>query len=166
MIPLFHTNFSDSSFSAADFCVTVEPRCEKVIKINVKNHFISTGIVPNIVLADGVYLCSSIVNVNKNHTAITTVLNTIEKSVKISNLEVLLDELLSEFYNSQDNKDKLRSDDFLHESIKNPFSPAEKESTAFNHILQVNSRSERLKLLTENLRISHLNCEEKKLIIS
>lgn len=51
------------------------------------------GILENFVILQGVFISSSIVKVNKNSTALTSVLNTTEKTVEINKISLELEPL-------------------------------------------------------------------------
>lgn len=118
--------------------ILLKPRTETVVNVQILNSEISEGICPEIEILQGVYLCPSIVKVNNNH-AITSILNTTEKSVKINEIKIKLEEL-------------------NHISENNEYYNIRK-------ISQNNFRPERLQQITQLLRIDHLNEEEKQTLI-
>lgn len=118
----------------------LKPRCETIIKIKVINSNINEGICPDVPILDGVYLCPSIVRIDKTKHAITSILNTTEKEVKIKNIEIYLDDI-----SFSDNKN-------IMQISKNNNS--------------VDSDSSRLSKITNLLRTDHLNQEEKSSLIS
>lgn len=112
----------------------LKPRSETVVRAKILNPEIKEGICPEIHIYDGVYLAKSIVKV-ENNTALTTILNTTNQSIKISKLNLVLEKF------------------------------NEKTSTILN-LSSENDKSlpHRLKTLRNNLRLDHLNEEEKKSI--
>lgn len=70
----------------------LQPRSETLIEFDVLNPGIKEGIVPQVNYPiDGVYLAKSIVKVNKNNKAITSVINTNESPVNIMQLQLNLE---------------------------------------------------------------------------
>lgn len=120
--------------------IILSPRSETVIKIKIINSHLNEGICPDIHILDDVVICPSIVKVIDNNYALTTVLNSSEKSVKISQLDVMLE----------------------------PLPTNRVQSVSVNHISrnsEQNSLSDRLQKITSLLRIDHLNKEEKSSLL-
>lgn len=97
------------------------------------------GICPDIQILDGVYLCPSLVKTTNNY-AITSILNTTEKYVEIENIKINLESVSTE------------------------------SETNVTQILQTSSintnySSNRLKEISNSLRTSHLNKEEKESLV-
>lgn len=116
--------------------ITLAPRSETIVKIQVVNPEIEEGICPQVPILDDVFLCPSIVKLIDNRHAITSILNTSEKTVKISQLEIVLEPLP----HSED--------------------PVYINKVTSNKSFQ-NSKSDRLTKISESLRTDHLNNEEK-----
>lgn len=85
-IPLLSENQATLSNS-----ITLQPRSETFIEINIENPNIEEGILPTIQLPRGVYLSKSIVKVNKNKRAVASVLNTRVISQKLDPISVTLE---------------------------------------------------------------------------
>ncbi|CAH2098978.1 unnamed protein product [Euphydryas editha] len=121
--------------------LVIEPRCEKVISIFVKNPNLREGIISeSIKISEGVYLCPSIVKVHESK-ALTMCLNTTDKEVKINKLFVKLEPIAN---NDQETREiiklnKIRNDETY--------------------------RGNRLDKLKQTLRIDNLNKEEKESLI-
>lgn len=120
--------------------VIIEPRCEKVISVNIVGPEISEGIITESkMLAEGVYVCPSIVKV-KDSKALTVCLNTTNKEIKLRNVQVEVEPL----------------------NIKN-------EMDEIMNINTINSEgkfeSSRLNKLEQTLKTDHLNKEERKSLI-
>lgn len=120
--------------------VIIEPHCEKVISVNIVGPEISEGIITESkMLAEGVYVCPSIVKV-KDSKALTVCLNTTNKEIKLRNVQVEVEPL----------------------NIKN-------EMDEIMNINTINSEgkfeSSRLNKLEQTLRTDHLNKEERKSLI-
>lgn len=112
----------------------LNPRSETVIQVDILNSGITQGICPEVVLYDGVYIAKAIVKVDSDNKALTTVLNTRDCEMRINKLKLTLE----------------------------PFN--EKTCSVFltnNSNQKSLARPERLELLKSNLRVSHLNSEEK-----
>lgn len=115
----------------------LDPRSETVIEVEILNKKIDQGICPEMQVCEGVYLAKSLVKVNNNK-ALTTILNTNNQKVKISHIRLVLE----------------------------PFE--ENHSFVFNLKSNYNTETysqDRIKLLKENLRLEHLNDEEKSSIL-
>lgn len=115
----------------------IKSRTETIIEININNPEIKEGIIPELELEKGVYLSKAIVKVNSNNKAFATILNTriIDKTIKP--LSVTLEPL------------PLQSKTLTLHDNKSPSS----------------NKTERETLLRENLRLDHLNSDEKKSIL-
>lgn len=116
-------------------CYVLKPRTETTIQIEILNANVKEGICPQIFITPKVYLAKAIVSV-VNGKANTTILNTSEEELIIDKISVELEPF-----------DPLIASVF---SISPPFTA--------NH-------NERLKILHENLRLDHLNMEEKNSIV-
>lgn len=128
-------NFTQNSNS--NNCFILKPRSETIVKIEITNGELSEGILPPTTILEGVYLCPSLVKViNKNY-ALTSILNTTEKSVKINKIALALEQI--------ENHSNIRT---------------------FKTSSSSNSNSNRLKTITNLLRLDHLNQEEKDSIIN
>lgn len=114
----------------------LEPRSETVIEVDILNKNISQGICPEIKIAEGVYLAKSLVKVNNNK-ALTTILNTADKKLRINKIQLELEPFL--------------------ENASQIFTYKENNSISIQN---------RLNLLHNNLRLSHLNSEEKYSILT
>jgi hypothetical protein len=62
----------------------IQPRTEISIEFDVQNPEIKQGITPDVQILNGVYLCKSITNVISDNRALTTILNTTDKPIRIS----------------------------------------------------------------------------------
>lgn len=115
----------------------LEPRSETIIQVDILNPNISEGICPEIHIATGVFLAKSLVKVT-NGKAITTVLNTENKRLKINKIQLFLEPF-------ETNESRI-------------FYAENNENNPLNN-------QTRLKTLHENLRLSHLNIEEKQSVL-
>lgn len=86
-----HVNQSYQETMPYSFPIIVQPRSESIIPIKIINPEISVGIFPHTTILDGIYLCPSIVQIQSNSIALTSVLNTTERPAKISALSIKLD---------------------------------------------------------------------------
>lgn len=129
-IPL-HLNSNPSS-SQTYF---LNPRSETLVEIDIINGEIVYGICPEITVCEGVYLAKAIVKVHNKNKAFTTILNTNEKKVKVSQIKIALE----------------------------PFN--EHMSYVFNFNEAVVDNNSRIELLKHNLRLEHLNKEEKNSVL-
>lgn len=120
----------------------IKPRSETIVKIEIINSNITEGICPKYEILPGVFLCPSIVRVDRNNQALTSVLNTTEQIVKIKLVQINLDSLAD-----HENSTNIRS--------------FQKTNT-----LPKNYHSERLNKIRNLLRVSHLNEEEKSALIN
>lgn len=115
----------------------LNPRSETIIEVDILNKDISQGICPEIRICEGVYLAKALLKVSNNK-ALTTILNTNEKKVEIKHIKLFLE-------------------------------PFEQEQSIFLNIDENSNPnpnlSDRVKLLKENLRLDHLNNEEKSSIL-
>lgn len=66
------------------FAIYIKPRSEIIIPIKVITSNLNEGILDNIKILKGVFLCASIVRINTDSTVLITIANTTEKTVKIS----------------------------------------------------------------------------------
>lgn len=115
---------------------TLEPRSETVIEVDILNQNITEGICPQINIAEGVYLAKSLVKVN-NGKALTTILNTANRKLRINKIQLELE----------------------------PFLENTSRILNYNENNSINIQ-DRLKLLHENLRLTHLNSEEKRSVLN
>lgn len=106
-------------------------RSESIIQVNISNPHVKEGISPKMQLYEGVFLAKSVVKVNDNNKAITTILNTTDQTLKVSNITLELEEF------------------------------DEPTSVMFNRVSTVNINQNRIKDLEQNLRLDHLNTEER-----
>lgn len=94
-IPIHHVSQSATQLpilSDTITQITVPPRCEYITRINILNPPADrTGILPKIEISEGLFLCESLVSVDSNNQALTSIMNTTEKDVMISNLEFHLE---------------------------------------------------------------------------
>lgn len=122
---------SDKAISAEN-PIIVHPRTETIVEVDILNPEIGQGIIPEVRIMEGVYLCRSMVTVNPNGKAITTILNSRLKMVKISALSVLLEPIEEDSQilnlNTETNQDASRLKK-LEELIQTQhLNPEEKES--------------------------------------
>lgn len=116
---------------------TIKPRCETIIPIEILNPEMKEGIVDDVTILEGVYLCPSIVTVNSRSIALTSLLNTTDKSVKISKIQVTLTPI------ARDTNSNIEC-----------------------YSQSTNANSDRLNKITKALRTDHLNTEERESLIS
>lgn len=131
------TNITNQSY-------VIQPRSESIVKINILNsppNSCCEGIIPKMKILDEVFLCESLVKVNRDNTAITSILNITEKSVLIKNISIHVD------YVNIENFEQLAT-----------LNPVSKVNTN-------NFQSTRLDNITKSLRIEHMNHEETKSIV-
>lgn len=135
------TSFSNTESSINSNQIILNPRSETVVKIKIINSHLKEGICPDINILDDVVLCPSIVKVIDEDYALTTILNSSEKHVKIDQLEILLE----------------------------PLPSIENKSLSINSIsnsqVEQNSSSNRLNKIASLLRTDHLSEEEKSSLI-
>lgn len=118
-------------------CYYLPPRSETIVEVGILNKNISEGLSPEIQLCTDVYLAKALLKVNKNGKAFTTILNASEKLIKINKLNLYLEEIpYLQCYH-------------LAESSVNNF-----------------ENSNRLDVLQSNLRLDHLNSEEKSELLN
>lgn len=112
-------------------------RSETLIEIDELNKNIVEGICPEMNVCDGVFLAKSLVKVTENGKCLTTILNTNNYKVKINKIRVNLE----------------------------PFQ--EESSFVFNINVTPNPNplKERIQIMNNNLRLDHLNTEEKSSIL-
>lgn len=109
-----------------------------MVKVEIINdNNLSEGLLAHMSILEGEFLCQSLVKVIKNKFAITSILNTTEKSVKINKICLKIEPIPC--YNS----------------------------TNIFHISKTpnNTNSDRLDDITNSLRLDHLNKEERNSII-
>lgn len=122
--------------------ISLNPRTETAIKINIANPEIKEGIISKCEIQDGVYLASSIVKVDKTSQAMTTVLNTTNQLVTLPNLSIVLqpiESLLS--YDLHKINDHSTEQQKLHSNYRN-------------------------EILVQSLRLDHLSQEEKESLLN
>lgn len=129
---------STQSNSKADI-ITLKPRTETVVSVTVANKNITEGIINKTKIQDGIYLPSSIVNVDSDGNAITTILNTTDEEIQLYKPEVNL-ETFQHLTQDQDNN-------------------------VFCGQVTAKTPVDRIKILEETLRLDHLNEEEKKTLL-
>lgn len=135
-IPI-HLNTNPNSSSS----YFLQPRSETVVEIDIANPELSEGVCPEVELSSGVYLAKALVQVNKsNNKALTTVLNTNNFKIKVKNIKVRLEP----FHSDQSFIFNLNPDQSNNDS---------------------SIKADRIKLLKENLRLDHLNPEERKSVL-
>lgn len=117
----------------------LHPRTETLVKIKVINAEIQNGICPDLEILQGVHLCPSIVKVIDQNHAITSILNTTEKFIDVHNIEVILEPIPSEL---------------------------QVYKVSQLHPINANSNSDRLNKISNLLRTSHLNNEERQFLIN
>lgn len=122
-------HFEDSNSSNKSVQI-LKARSETVVEAEILNPELNEGICPEVFIADGVYLAKSILKVNPNGKCFTTILNTLDKDVKLNELKLNLEAF--------DNK-----------------------SASIFSLGNENSNTTRVDTLRENLRLDHLNSEEK-----
>lgn len=110
--------------------IIIKPRSETIIPVEITNPELKEGIIENQEILEGVYICSSLVKVNKNSVALTSILNTSEKSVKISNIKIPL-EPISENNNFNKNINNIDSNrlDLLRKSLRTEHLNKEERNT-------------------------------------
>ena len=123
--------FRDYSNKCDNDSFIIDPRSETIIEIDVLNKNISEGICPDIKITDGVYLAKALLKIN-NGKALTTILNTQNKSLKINKIKLFLE----------------------------PFDKP--NAILINDCKTKVNVADRIKLLGNNLRLEHLNFEEKQ----
>lgn len=69
----------------------LKARSETVIEVDILNPEIKEGITPKLSIHDGVYLAKSILRVNSEGRCFTTILNTLDKEVKVKKLKLFLE---------------------------------------------------------------------------
>lgn len=72
------------------------PRTETIVKTKAVNSDLVEKICPKINILDGVYLCPSIVKVDKENNILTSILNTTDQIVNIKNIEIALDPIINQ----------------------------------------------------------------------
>lgn len=115
--------------------INLKARSQTFVEISVENPEIKEGIIPEIKLNKGIYISKAIVKVNNENKCIASILNTCVIDQTINEISVMLESL-----------------------PQNPI------------IFNVNHEEKQIipnrnELLVENLRIDHLNSEERKSII-
>lgn len=135
----FSIDMFKNSNPQSESCYYLNPRSETVIKVKILNQNLSEGITPEISICEGVFIAKAILKVNEDNTALTTILNTTDKTIKIDYIDLFLESI----------PDQLCLP--LHDNSIN----------STNNI----DLTARFDLLKNNLRTSHLNSEEKDSII-
>lgn len=117
----------------------LQPRSETVIRVNITNgHEVKEGYCCDKTIIDGVFLAKAVLKVQENNTALTTIVNTLEKAVQVNfiNLELIpFNETESQVFHVSYDKNKMNS-------------------------------AYRNSILESNLRLSHLNLEEKESVLN
>ncbi|XP_063920701.1 uncharacterized protein LOC135135549 [Zophobas morio] len=133
----FPININCNSNPNDESCYYLSPRSETLIKVGILNKNISEGVTPEIPICEGVFLAKAILKVNTDKTAYTTILNTSDKKIKIDYINLYLEDI--------------------------PFAKclSLNTSTEFDNV-----STNRLDLLHSNLRLEHLNSEEKESLLS
>src|SRR5699024_6862920 len=105
---------------------------------NVLNKNISEGLSPEVKILDDVYIAKAILKVDKNGKALTTILNASDKTIKVDKIDLLLEPFSVEncYFVGNDNVDK------------------------FGNLESRNN------LLIDNLKLDHLNSEEKSTLMT
>lgn len=111
----------------------LEPRSETFIKINILNQNITKGLTPDLKIYPGVFLAKAILKVDNKNQALTSILNTTDKKLKIDYINLMLDEI---------------------PECENIFNLANNSNST--------SSSDRTKLLHEYLKLDHLSEKEKQ----
>ncbi|GJQ70538.1 hypothetical protein Trydic_g221, partial [Trypoxylus dichotomus] len=111
-------------------------RSENIVEIEIQNPGIKEGIIPELELRQGIYLSKAIVKVNSNGKAYATILNTKIENQEIPSISVKLESL-----------------------------PPESKILNLTMDDSTSSHKSRNKLLRQNLRLEHLNPEEKQSIL-
>lgn len=137
--------------------IIVQARTETLVEFNVLNPEIGEGLVPEIEIMEGVYLCRSITKVNSKSKAITSILNTTEKAVKVKKMELILEK----FYEKDS---KMLETDCDDRTIKRKVKCKNKNVFQFNKITE--NIDNRYELLKSSLRTEHLNKEEGRSLFS
>lgn len=126
--------FGDPEIAKREIQV-VPPRTETVIRVNIINSTkLTEGITPNVIIDEGVYLAKAILKVDQNNQALTTVVNTTNQVCYINVID-------------------LKLENFNY-----------KESSVFTYHIENTIPKDRINVLFQNLRLDHLNIEEKKAI--
>ncbi|KAL1488557.1 hypothetical protein ABEB36_015020 [Hypothenemus hampei] len=115
------------------------PRSETVIRVNIVNgNCIKEGYGCNISILNGIFLAKAVLTVQEDNTAITTIINTLEKAVQVNfiNLELT------------------------------PFNETESHVFNVNSANLEPKGMDRISLLESNFRLNHLNDEERKSVLN
>ena len=88
-IPLVSQNCDDAKVHL----INLKARTETLIEIEIKNPEIQEGIIPEVKLRKGLYLCKAITKVNENNRAYATILNTRVIDQQIETISVCLEQL-------------------------------------------------------------------------
>lgn len=113
--------------------LTLKPRTETVIAVNITNPTVGQGIIPKTELQSGVYLASSVIQVTTDFKALTTILNTLDEEVKIKPINIEIE----------------------------PYIIKQEESHFIGHISKQQKQIDRFELLKSSLRLDHLSEEER-----
>lgn len=135
-LPLQDTALQNQDFTANE--ISINPRTETIVKINIANPEINEGIVSKTEIQNGVYIASSIVKVDENSQALTTVLNTTNHIVTFPHLSITLEPI---------------------KSLK--ICNVTKITNHSTEQSKLNRNCDRNKKLVESLRLDHLSQEEK-----
>lgn len=115
--------------------VLLQARSQTFVELKVENPEISEGIIPNIKLNKGIYISKAIVKVKNNNKCLVSILNTRVTDQYIDKITVQLEKLPNEM--------------IMFNIINNNESP---------------TKINRNQILSQNLRLDHLNSEEQKSI--
>ena len=146
-------------------------RSETIIKVDVLNPEIVQGICPEMNICDGVYLAKSLLQVDDESKALTTIINTNDHSIKVNYIQVVLEEfnekLAQPLHNNTSNENFSNSNYSQNHKYENKLqhSIMQISKDPQNYIKQ-KSNSKRIELLRENLRLDHLNPEEKESVLN
>lgn len=121
--------------------IILNPRTETVMQVKIANPEMKEGIISKVSIQDGVYLASSIVKVNPDSHALTTILNTTDHTVKLPDFQIRL-EPMENFKTNQNKGNAYKMNQV--------------------NTLSINGR---LNVLKSTLRLDHLSDEERNSII-
>ena len=87
-IPLLNNHFKDRNIM-----YTLSPRSETIVKCNIRNPRLKEGIISDVPLLEGVFISNAITKVDENNQAFISIINTLEREVKIKRLNLVLEPL-------------------------------------------------------------------------
>ncbi|KAL3281626.1 hypothetical protein HHI36_004832 [Cryptolaemus montrouzieri] len=142
---------SEAPINESNNIIEIPSRCEKIIAIKVNNPSESRqGILPNLEILNGVFVCGSLVCINEHNQALTSILNITEKAVRITEIHLNIENItIPEILSLSTESD--------------PYSNINPINTKSN--FPANYDSNRLDKIKQNLRSDHLNEEEKSSLL-